>query len=373
MLRSILIAVTLFSFGFQNHVMGQGKDSYKAGYYVTEAGDTISGFINYETDEMLADGFYFKKDLSNKQSDFIEPTEINSFRFSNARYFESLELKNTKQEINSNRLINAKRIVKGRIDLFSYINPLDSLNAYFIRNNQNGRIAHLVFPQSQVVEIDGKSYRQFDREFKKNLFYVESNEGLKYGPVREVKFSEKSIKKEVILYNQMFIEEDPVTVYKEPTYFEHHLILGYRPFINKDNIGLRVSYYFSRKSKDKLNKFTNVSGITYQNEIRNFKNPEDGASYLYSDFIRFMPFGLKYEIIEENMIIYSYLGFGVDLNFERSYNYNFGQWESNSMDRYYSLSLAPGAGTKFKLGSNYLIFEVTPYLIGLYVNVGYSF
>ena len=123
--------------------IGNAQQSFVKGYYLTNSGDSIRGFINRETDSRLARGLQFKPTLNATDIQVLNPVDIRGFAFEDGNIYKSLSYLDP---IDSNKRKNefAKLLVEGRTNLYAlarqesyyYYVTTPSDSTYFLYNDK---------------------------------------------------------------------------------------------------------------------------------------------------------------------------------------------------------------------------------------------
>ena len=139
-----------------------GQDKFLPGYIVTNENDTIYGQVLNGIDSELAFGISFTDTIPNSKITKYQVSELTGFGFSNGRRFDRVNIINENDSLSS---VFAKKVLTGEIDMWvwrkSGRNP-----DIFLRNNGNGRVAHLFKGEDTIISENGKDYK------KKNVEYI---------------------------------------------------------------------------------------------------------------------------------------------------------------------------------------------------------
>ena len=353
------------------------QEKYDAGYVVTTTNDTIVGFILSKVDSDLAYSISFKNDLSTENIIAYSTNELLGFGFNTGRVFERKIDKYYSLKDEKNKYIFAKRIVKGKIDLFVWRQKDNKNREFFIVNNSSKNEAQLIKPQKKEVYLEGKNFSQEDKRFKYLVTYVENGESKTLDQTNKLRFSEKSISKEIISYNSKFKEEYPVEKYKEPYKYNYDILVGVPFGLDSDELHFRVGLYRSKTFTDKTNKLSYINGISYQNwsEKTNGWNRDYqyGTSNYSWQMLNLIPIGIKYQTSPKRITPYGYIGVGAAIIYMKDYVIYEYEITGTEDQIVITPTVNVGVGAKIRINSNYILTEITPALNAIFFNIGYSF
>lgn len=368
---SLIVAIILFTQSLYS------QDNYASGYVITTINDTINGFILDDIDAELALKISFKNNESNDAITEYNPTELLGFGFSSGRIFERKMVKKNSATSDENQFIFAKRIVKGKMDLFVWPHNNNKSKDFFIVNNSSKKQAQLTKPKKNEVMLDGKNYLEEDNRYKNLITSVKDNQSQTPEKNSKLRYSEKSIKKNIITYDNNYQEQFPVKIYREPYKYTYDILVGLPFAMKSDEVRFRVGVYRSKTFVDKSRKISYINGIVYQHSSD--KNLEWNNEYRYGtsnynwQMLNLIPIGIKYQTNAKKIIPYGYIGLGAAVIFMKDYViYDYEITGSENQ-----LSIIPtvniGAGVKIKVKSNFILAEITPTINGVFFNLGYSF
>jgi len=98
--------------------IGNAQQNFVKGYYLTNSGDSIGGYLNKETDSKLATTLQFKPAPNSTEIQSLKPGDISGFGFENGNTYKSVSYIDP---LDSNKRKNefAKYLVEGRNNLYA--------------------------------------------------------------------------------------------------------------------------------------------------------------------------------------------------------------------------------------------------------------
>lgn len=347
--------------------------NFEPGYIVTSENDTLRGSIKNETDANLSTKVFFKKEGGMVEK--YTTGDLLAFGFSNGRTFERQVVTTFTPEGTDSTFVFAKNLIRGKIDLYVLRFPHRFKPDIFLSNNTTNKTVYLPKPvKREIIGKDGKKYNGRDYRYAGNLDLIkaESSPASNSKPIR---FSENSIKKDIIAYNENFQQEYPVKVYEEEVKYGYDLLVGI-PIKTLNGFHFRTGLYRNKSLVERTHNFTFMQGIVYHHwsnedtEPPGFKN---GSSNFKWQLLNVIPLGLKFHGDHKNIQPYGYAGVGLAVGMltdqvVEDYVFN--------GDRSTSIFLLPtfnvGLGLRVRVGKTYLITEFTPTINGVFLNVGLS-
>ena len=353
------------------------QDKYNPGYLVTIKNDTINGFILNKIDSELAYNISFKKDLLDKNIIVYNSNELLGFGFNSGRVFERKKLEDNHHTAKDSLNVFAKRIVKGKIDLYVWRHKKDNSKDFFITNNTSKREVHLQEPKKSEVKLDGKTYSKKDNKYMNDLIFIKMDENTEPSKIKDVRYGEKSISKDIISFDKNYQEKYPMEIYKEPFKYSYDALVGIPFNLNADELNFRIAVYRNKNFIEKSNTISYINGIIYQywsNKNEKWGNQfQYGTSNYRSQILNIVPVGVKFQTNSKKIIPYGYVGLGAMVVMNSDYiieNYDI-TGTQNSFTFLPTVNI--GAGVKIKVNNNFILTEITPALNGIFFNVGYSF
>jgi hypothetical protein len=353
------------------------QSNYEKGYIISSNKDTINGYILNKIDSQLANEISFKKNISNTTITKYSSNELYGFGFNSGRIFKRLRIGTTNQNPQDSSFIFAKRIVKGKIDLFIWRHKENDSKDFFVINNESLKKSILSKPKKKEIKLDDKTYNETSYTFVDNLQYVKNDLNDKSKKNNKLNFGEKSISKNVIEYNTNFITEYPILKYKEPFKHNYTILTGIPFNLNSKELHFRVGLYRDKRFIEKTNTFSYISGLIYQH----WNSKENNLDYQHSNseqnyrwqMLNIIPFGIKIQTNSKQIIPYGYLGVGAGLLLMSDHIIKNYQSVGNNKETVLLPTVNTGVGLKIKVKTNFIITEVTPTMNGFFFNMGYSF
>ena len=353
------------------------QNKYKSGFVVTTKKDTINGFILDKIDFELAYKISFKRNLIDETIIEYKPSELLSFGFTSGRIFERKEIMYDSHTNKDSLHIFAKRIVKGKINLFIWRHNKNSSSDFFIINNSSKREAQLMKPKKTEIKKDDKTYSKKDNTYIRHLTFVKKDEILEPEENNKLRFAEKPISKDIISFNRNFQEEYPLEIYKEPFKYNYDILVGIPFNLNSDELQFRIGAYRNKTFIEKSNTLSYLNGIVYNhwsdNDKKWNKDYQNGTSNYRWQMVNIIPVGLKYQFNSKHIKFYGYLGAGAAVIMMTDYIIEDYEIVGSQKDWVFLPTVNVGLGTKIKVNTNFILTEITPTMNGVFFNVGYSF
>lgn len=173
------------------------QEDFREGFCITNAHDTIPGFINYEEGIGSMKRFKFKKQAQDNAYYFY-PADVVAFGFEGDKRFESAMIDGKSSKV------FMEVLVKGLASLYRYN------GRFFIKKEDSFRELELV---EREVQRKGRTYKAPAKAHIGILNYLMFDCPDIQGQINSVKVIEKSLTKLFIKYNQCMGEEPKV--YKE--------------------------------------------------------------------------------------------------------------------------------------------------------------
>ena len=355
------------------------QNEYKPAYIITTEQDTIQGYIQFNVDAELSENISFKKNLTDAAVTSYNPSQVVGFNFENGRTFKRMKVSNNNKIAQDSSFVFAKQLVKGKIDLLVWRKDRNNTKDYFVINNDSKRQARLIKPKKTEIKQDGKTYSRKDTKFKNHLAFVKHDLNLESRSYEKLKFSDNSIRKEVIAFNEESQKEFPLTIYKEPYDYTYTILVG-SPFEHEqDELRFRLAVYRNKTFVEKTNQFSFLSGVVYHHysHSRGWDsekyNSFNGTSNYIWQMLNIIPVGIHFQTNAQQVIPYGHFGVGAAALMMTDYiiedNINVG----DQKEFVFFPTLNVGVGLKIKVKSNYIVTEITPTMNGVFFNAGYAF
>lgn len=354
------------------------QDNYKPGYVLTIKKDTINGFILNNIDAELADKISFKRNSSDEAITEYAPSELLGFGFSSGRIFERKRVRNDNQSSNESTYVFAKRIVKGKIDLFVWSHKKNNSKDFFVINNSTKREARLIKPKKTNVKTDGKTYSKSDNNYKHNIAFVKQEENLD-PEQNDLSFGEKPIIKNIISFNKKFQNEYPIEIYKEPTHHNYDILVGIPLNMKSPGRVFTISAYRSKTFSEKSNILSLIYGLSYydwrdndKNKIADYQSQNAEINYIWQK-LNIMPLGIKLQTNGKRIIPYGYFSVGGAVLMMTDYLIEDYEFTGSRKEYLLRPAINAGIGVKIRIKSNFLLSEITPAMNRVFFKIGYSF
>lgn len=150
------------------------QENYSPGYIITNAYDTIRGYINYKTDIQNAKVCHFKPNENDQVQSFL-PGQIAGYRFTDeGRFYVTKQV--TIKDIK--RTVFLEYLVKGIMNLYYYTEESDAstdinYNHFYFFENENGEMNFITKGPDKVIVIDNGSLKnREDNKYKGTLRYI---------------------------------------------------------------------------------------------------------------------------------------------------------------------------------------------------------
>lgn len=150
LLIALIIAVTL-----------QCNSQFKEGYIITNDDKTLNGYINFQGSVNNSDRCEFRLQPEGDVQVY-KPGEIKAFRFTNSKYFSSMEISVN----NEPKMVFLEWLIKGRVSILEY-NPSVSETRFFLITEDNSIIE--LANSSQNITRDSNDYNIEKQEYKNTL------------------------------------------------------------------------------------------------------------------------------------------------------------------------------------------------------------
>jgi len=352
----------------------EDEDNFKAGYIVTVKNDTIKGFIYDRIDAEMTNAILFKKNLKEAVVSKFSPAELLEFGFKNKRTFHRMHHVNINKDTT---FVFAKSLVEGKIDLWLLRDTKES-SEFYLTNNSTNQKAHIFRPENKDhLQIEGDNYTDEGTKYLGVLSVVNDTPVEDDSRKRRAKFSEKGIQKDFVSYNSKFRREYPATVYEEEYVYNYDITVGTSVFKFEQGDFIRAAFYRNKTKVEKSRKLSRIQGISYHGWFDEDENGsreiQNGTSNYRWQVLSIIPIGYKIQGTKKSFQPYAYAGLGLAILFKTDYIFvdavNTGS--ETSIVPFPTLNM--GAGVRMKLGSKYLLAEITPSVNGIFMNVGLSF
>lgn len=367
--------IALFTFALNCPLIAQKLSS---GFIVTLEKDTIKGFLMDGTDGELSSKITFK--MTKQGSDKIEyqPSDLLGFGFDNGRIFRRFSITKTPTKGDS-IFVFAKKILEGKISLYSYSKLKGDHPDIFLVNNYSSRTVHLSEPEK--VSMTDESGMLRSAASLKHLGLISIAKGdsvVNSANAKKFKYNLKAIRNDILKYDETF-KNFPVSKYQPQIDYFYNLSAGI-PFNSPSptDVAFGVAFYRNKYFPEKSRKLSFISGISYKYFYNKTTIP---SSVQYSNetfrqqFLSLIPIGVNFQSDSKVIKPYFYFGAGIGFLLETNQHIdNYGD-KGNKNEFYLFPALNVGAGLKIRIGSNFMIVELSPTGngSGIFINLGYSF
>ena len=143
------------------------QSNFRSGYIITSANDTITGLIDYRTDQMNALNCTFKKSETSPEEQYT-PGQIAGFRFTeDGKFYVSHEI-----VLNGiTQLVFLEYMVQGMMNLYFYADKITDLN-YYIFENRDGEMKYVTKKPDEIIETPSKLLVKKDLQYKRDIILL---------------------------------------------------------------------------------------------------------------------------------------------------------------------------------------------------------
>ncbi|TRZ42420.1 hypothetical protein DMZ48_12965 [Robertkochia solimangrovi] len=351
------------------------QNNYLPGYIISTEGDTIFGHIKNTTDDKLVNSIDFKR-TDEKGTEVNYPAfNLIGFRYENGRTFKSIKVKNENSlnKTEDSIYIFAKNVVRGKIDLFSWLHSKNRELEFIMKNNESMEQIQIVPPKVSEVKKEGTKYNKYDQTYKLQIASLKGDQNQFSSKGNSLKYSEKDIAKDIYQYNLNFEPEFPAYSYKERTKFHIDLFAGVPLY---DDLNFRVGLYGYKTSLERTHRLLFMYGLIYSSWSDKNKELEIESANFYKNYsaqsYKILPLGFRYQYPFKNIIPYCHIGLGYEVNIHKDYVVKEYQLVGEEKEVFGNFAINAGVGAKFRIGSGYIFTEITPVGEGIIMNLGYS-
>lgn len=158
------------------------QTNFQEGFIITQQKDTLTGFIDYRSDNLNAKRCTFKPTKEAKAVKYT-PDELIGFRFADGRYFVAHQLPD------SNERVFLEYLVDGMADVYYFHNRQG--DHYFIK--KPGEALTELEQENRSVVIDGERYLREDKHYVQVLRYLLSDAPALQTKINATNLSHKSL------------------------------------------------------------------------------------------------------------------------------------------------------------------------------------
>ncbi|MHA6279527.1 hypothetical protein ACXYMT_05035 [Salinimicrobium sp. CAU 1759] len=364
---SLFIFLLLLSI---NEIFAQ---DFEPGYIVTLDKDTVQGLVKEGIDGDLVYEMEFRSSSDSEIQKF-SPQEISGFGFNYDRTFRSFRFNDIASE--KEKVVFAKEVETGQIDVLIWRKGKNRKPDMFLVNQASNDTVHLTRPRKKMTTVDGKQFSQEDRNYLRLMNDIKGEEFQQ----KEIRYTEDKIRKDISSYNQQFSDAHDAYSYKEKKSREYSFLGGIA--VNgpsmKEQLRIRAAVIQNRTAVERTNTLSYISGIFYT--YREKKEVSIPTQYFYKGHINFrrqvlsfIPIGIMFQGSPAAIRPYVYAGGGVGVGKLDDYFIEFEAIQGTDTEYVFAPTLTAGAGVKIRVGSNYMVAEISPGSSGLYLNAGFTF
>ena len=333
------------------------------GYIVTLQGDTVKGYLIDRIDARLSKEVEFlKEEKSNKIS--YSPSNLKAFGFDNGRSFKQRSYSDSAGV----QYFFAKRIVQGKVDMYIRRKVTNDQPDIYLTNNSS-HVEVVLFPPSRKFIEDSKGRKYTPDQFKhlSLLDYVKGDPPAPKENEKKLRYIEKDIQRHIAEYNKLYSGTFPTKVYRERPKFSYDVTGGLPLEIYDHLTHFRVAFYRTKSFPEKSRTVSFISGASYR-----YWGTKSEYDTWREQTISIIPIGINVHTARGFIRPYFYAGGGAlflidtdDANIENVVKTKI----------YFYPAINVGAGIKLKVGSKFILAELTPSLSDrdIFVNVGFSF
>jgi len=227
-----------------------GQTDYRPGYYITFDNDTVSGLINYRG-ETWNSKFCSFKETDNANEQRFYPTDIQSYRFTDGKYYisKTIETKDSTQEVFLEFLLN------GYKNLYFY-GDIDNF-AYYLEE-QDGRLISLkkatIFYEQGEKKVAQQDYRYIGA-LKATLYDCPDIQN----DIDRVTLTHDSLIKLLRKYNDCVCDDNCVVYEKD--------LLPKVKFQVAPTVGFGKAHFYTDKAYDPVYDFDRNNYVSYGLQI----------------------------------------------------------------------------------------------------------
>ncbi|WP_324721590.1 hypothetical protein [Salinimicrobium sp. HB62] len=346
---------------------------FEPGYIITFDNDTVQGMIKEQVDNDLVHEIEFRSSSDSESKEF-NPRDISGFGFDYGRTFRTFKFTDIVSE--QEKVIFAKEVEKGKIDVLIWRKGKNRKPDMFLINRATHDTVHLTRPKKKMTTVDGRDFSQEDRDYLRLLGDVKGEEFEQ----KKIRYTEDKIRKDISLHNQEFSDAYETRSYKEKKEREYILLGGTAvsgPSFQEQS-RIRAAVIQTRTAVERTNTFSYISGVFYT--YREKKEVSIPTQYFYKGHLNykrqvlsFIPIGLMFQSSPGTIRPYIYAGGGVGVGKLDDYFIEFEAIQGTDTEYVVAPTLVAGAGLKIRVGSNYLVTEISPGSSGVYLSAGFSF
>lgn len=350
----------------------------RSGFIVTLKSDTVKGLLMDGTDAELSSRITFESIETGDDKIEYRPADLLSFGFDNGRIFIRFSIANTPAESDS-VFVFAKRILEGKINLYTYSKTKGNHPDIFLVNNYSGRTVHLK-ESEKLSTTDESGVKRTGESFKHLGLIGIAKDDLAFNSanVKKFKYTEKAIRDDILEYNEGF-KEFPRSQYQPQIDYSYSVVAGI-PFgsPNPTDVAFRVAFFKNKYFPESSRKLSFIKGISYRYSYINSTVPsgvQNSNKNFRQQWISVIPIGVNFQTDSRRIKPYVYIGAGIAFLWDTSHYVDNYEYKGNKNELLVIPTLNMGAGVRAKIGSKFLVVELSPTgnRSGTCINLGYSF
>lgn len=366
--------IVLLVLGTHNPLPAQELHS---GFIVTLKRDTVKGLLMDGTDAELSSRITFKSLETGNDKIEYQPADLLSFGFDNGRIFKRFLITNTPTEDDS-VFVFAKRILEGKINLYTYKTKGNHPDIFLV-NNYSGRTVHLREPE-KLSTTDERGVPRTGESLKHLglIGMLKGDSAFNSGNVKKFKYSEKAIRNDILEYNEGF-KDFPRSQHQPQIDYSYSVVAGI-PFGSPDptDVAFRVAFFKNKYFPESSRKLSLIKGISYRYSYINSTVPsgvQNSNENFRQQWISVIPIGVNFQTDSRLIKPYVYIGAGIAFLWETNHYVDNYEYKGNKNELLVIPTLNMGAGVRVKIGSKFLVAELSPTgnRSGTCINLGYSF
>lgn len=350
----------------------------RSGFIVTLNRDTLKGLVMDGTDTELSSRITFKNLEPGNDKIEYRATDLLSFGFNNGRIFIRFSSTNTPTEGDS-VFVFAKKILEGKINLYTHSKIKGNHPDIFLVNNYSGRTIHLREPK-KLSTTDERGFTRVGESFiHLGLIHLaKGDSAFNSAPVKKIKYTEKAIRNDILEYNEGF-KDFPGSQYQPRIDYSYSVVAGI-PFSspNESDVAFRVAFFRNKHFPESSRVLSLIRGISYRYSYINSTVPSsvrNSNENFRQQWISLIPIGVSFQMDSRVIKPYAYIGAGMAFLWETNHYIDNYEYKGNKNELFVTPTLNMGAGVRIKTGSKFLVAELSPTgnKSGICINLGYSF
>jgi hypothetical protein len=330
------------------------------------------------TDAELGSRIIFKSLESGKDEIVYRPPDLSSFGFDNGRTFIRFSSTNTAAKGDSVGVF-AKKILEGKINLYTYSKTKGNRPDIFLVNNYSGLTVHLR-ESEQLSTTDERGFTRVGESFKHLglIGIAKGDSAFNSANVKKLKYTEKAIRNDIVEYNEGFTNFQR-SQYRPQIHYSYSVVTGI-PFSspNPTDVAFRVAFFRNKYSPESSRNLSLIKGISYRFWYINSTLPtgvQNSNENFRQQWISLIPIGVNFQTDSRAIKPYVYIGAGIAFLWETNHYIDNYEAKGNKNKLLVIPTVNMGAGVRIKIGSKFLVAELSPTgnKSGTCLNFGYSF